>query len=374
MKQTLPAMLTWWIAALGGMMPGCSPSVGPPTPVRSAAPRVDQDAPKAVIDATDHDLGVVDPKDACEHTFVIRNEGRSPLRVEHGGTSCKCTMSELRDGYVPPGKSVAVRVASKIRQTEGSFAHSATILTNDPRNPSISLMIRGTIRVSLAADPSRIVLTNARRGQTQPVQLFVYSQAWKSFTIERVHSSLPGIQWKSAPADPSDLARRKAFSGYRLEVTVPTDLPNGGFWEHLQVIARADDAACASRTLDLDVTGSVLGRITIDGPRLSGLVLQLGALQQREGTHERLTMKVRDNHRQLAIQRVETVPSFLQARVAAPNSEAGKLGLYLIDVEVPANAPTGSFLGDKKGAIRIFSDHPKYPVLTLEVAFAVSSG
>jgi hypothetical protein len=132
--------------------------------------------------------------------------------------------------------------------------------------------------------------------------------------------------------------------------------------------------AVPPRTFAVDVVGTVLSRISIHGAKIdSQKVLRFGMLRKGEGARERLIMKVRDDHRQLAIRQVETRPDFLQVHVAPYSREAEQLGLYTIDVEVPGNAPMGNFLVEK-GAVRIQTDHPAVPVLELEVAFAVSGG
>jgi hypothetical protein len=50
---------------------------------------------------------------------------------------------------------------------------------------------------------------------------------------------------------------------------------------------------------------------------------------------------------------------------------AAKLGNYRIEVEVPADAPEGNFMGIQSGHVEIETDHPKVPVLSLKVEFAV---
>ena len=42
-------------------------------------------APQVAVSATSHDFGKVFEDRALGHTFVIKNEGDAPLRVEEGG-------------------------------------------------------------------------------------------------------------------------------------------------------------------------------------------------------------------------------------------------------------------------------------------------
>jgi hypothetical protein len=327
--------------------------------------------PKAVVEKATHAFGIIDPSQKCKYTFLIRNEGQAPLQLTRGATSCKCTMSDLPDDAILPGTGAPVRIASKIAQKSGDFSHSATIFTNDPQNPSITLCIQGTIRRYVAAYPTRIVLSGMRRKESKSVQAVVYSQVWDHFDLDDVVSTLDGLSWRVAPADSDTLAKLDARSGYRLEVTVPPDLPGGSFWERLQMSVIPDDEAASPRTFVLDVTGSVSSRISIHNPKIdSQKVLRLGVLRGGEGARERLIMNVRDEYRKLAIRHVDATPDFLRVDVAPYRSGANKLGLYAIDVEIPRDAPMSDFLASK-GEIRIQTDHPTVPTLTLEVAFAV---
>lgn len=367
-----------WTTTCGGPLPyaGASridrPSTGEPVTGRGGSSAEGaKSLPRAVVEETIHGFGILDPAEKCEHVFLVRNEGEAPLQLSRGSTSCKCTMSDLPNVAIPPGTGAAVRIASKIAQTSGSFSHSATIFTNDPNNSSITLSIEGTIRRYVAADPPRIVLSGMRREQSKSVVVVVYSQVWENFDLEDIMTTFDGLTWRVAPAGADALEKLDARSGYRLDMSVPPGLPGGEFWETLQMSAVPRDEPAYSRTLTVDVTGKVLSRISIDHPKIDGQeVLQLGMLRGGEGVRERLIMKVRDDHRELVIRNVDTTPDFLHVHVAPHSAAAEELGLYTIEVEVPRDAPMSNFLSDK-GEIRVETDHPVVPTLTLEVAFAV---
>ena len=81
---------------------------------------------------------------------------------------------------------------------------------------------------------------------------------------------------------------------------------------------------------------------------------------------------MRDDHRELVVRQIETQPEVLQVRVTPYNPETKALGLYRIDVEVPADAPSGDFMGARRGHIRIATDHPERSILDFDVMFAVT--
>lgn len=332
----------------------------------------DARAAKAVVPEREHDFGILDAAEQCVHVFVVRNAGQAPLKLERGPTTCTCTMSELPRGAIPPGGQAEVRVASKIANRAGFFSHGATIFTSDPAQPSIALKIFGIIRTYVGAEPDRITFAPGRHAAARSSSATIYSQVWESFILSEIQCSLDGLTWRVEPADPATLEGLGARSGYHLDVTLPAGFPEGSFHGWLELTARPADADAEPRTLKLDVAGNLSGRVALYGPKLDvGRVLRLGLISAGRGIRERLTLKVHDEHRILEIRRVETQPEYLRVNVAAYQEGSASLGLYKIDVEVPRDAPPGSYMGMRQGLIRIETDHPVVPVLELEVEFAV---
>ena len=329
-------------------------------------------AAKIAVDSLEHDFGSIDPTEECSHTFVIRNVGRAPLQLVKGGTSCKCTVSDLPDQPVPAGKSVAVRVSSKIHQTEGFFSHSVKIISNDPARQQFDLTISGVIRTSLGCFPQRVVLSEpAPAGQTPRV--LVYSQSWDRFAIRNVESSLKDLKWRITAADRDALRGIKALSGYSLSLDLPP-LPKGKITEWLQVTVQPPDKSSAPRTVTVDILAKDIQRVTVEGPDLQfGDTVRIGPLRKGEGAQTRLIMKVSDEHRRLRIKNIETVPPYLHVSVEPLNIGKPDAGLYAILVEVPKDAPSGGYMGPEFAKMRIVTDHPFVPELKFDVLFAVSA-
>jgi hypothetical protein len=327
---------------------------------------------KIAIDSLEHDFGSIDPTEECSYSFVIRNVGQAPLQLVKGGTSCKCTVSDMPDQPVLPGKSVAVRVSSKIQQKEGFFSHSAKIISNDPQKQQFDLTISGVIRTSLGCSPERVVLSDPAPAGQAP-QVLVYSQLWDRFAIRNVESSMKNLKWRVAGADRDALRGLKALSGYSLSLDLPP-LPKGKVTEWLQVTVQPPDKSSAPRTATVDLFAKDIQRITVEGPDLQfGDTVRIGPLRKGEGAQSRLIMKVADEHRRLRIKNIETVPPYLHVSVEPLNINKPDAGLYTILIEVPKDAPAGGYMGPDYAKMRIVTDHPSVPELKFDVLFAVSA-
>lgn len=368
-----------WIAVGGGSATGrMQTATGLPAAKQSAKPSGEsakggqEPVAKIAINSLEYDFGSMDPTEECSHSFVIRNVGEAPLQLVKGGTSCKCTVSDMPDQPVLPGKAVAVRISSKIHQKEGFFSHSAKLISNDPTKREFDLTISGVIRTSLGCSPERVVLPDPAEAGPAP-QVLVYSQLWDRFKISHVESSIKDLKWRIADGDREALRGLKALSGYSLSLDLPP-LAKGRLTEWLQVTVQPPDKSSAPRVLTVDLFAKDIRRITVEGPNLQfGDTVRIGPLRKGEGAQSRLILKVADEHRHLRIEEIQTTPPYLHVSVAPLSVDKPDAGLYVILVEVPKDAPPGGYMGPDYAKMRIVTDHPFVPELKFDVLFAVSA-
>ncbi len=333
--------------------------------------------PKVVVDETEHDFGFLDAGAPGRHVFLIRNEGEGPLRLQRGGTSCKCTMSHLPEGDIAPGATAEVELATKYTATkDGVFRHTANILTNDPERETVTLTVRGVYRVFLAAKPDRIEFPQAKReGDVEPLraEVTVYSQAYEQFDLSSVSATLEGVSWEIEPLAADVLEPLEAKSGYRIAMVLPDDLADEGFSHTLHVSVLPTGEGREPRTLAIPLSRRAPGSIELSGPDLTlGRTLLLGTVLPGNARRSLLTLKVGVEPRALNIRSIEVEPAFVQVRMAPLKPDAPQLGLYRVEVEVPGDSPMGNYRGPTAGSIRIETDHSRVPEVNLGLEFAVA--
>ena len=129
-----------------------------------------------------------------------------------------------------------------------------------------------------------------------------------------------------------------------MRVTLPDDLPDGGFRESIRFTAKPAEAGQRPRSFQVLVQGSVEGRLSFYGGKLDiDRILRLGVLQPGEAARASVLMKVNDDRPTLVVKRIEAEPSFLRVKVVRLASRSAKVGVYRIEVEVPADAPACDF-------------------------------
>src|SRR5262245_45743862 len=105
----------------------------------------EKEVPRIAVDEPHYDFGSMQRGTTKSHEFVIRNAGKAPLKIRNGGTTCKCTLSQLTEESIPPGGSTTVKLEWTAKADNGPFRQVATVLTNDPTNSSVELQVDGQI-------------------------------------------------------------------------------------------------------------------------------------------------------------------------------------------------------------------------------------
>jgi len=338
-------------------------------PVSTSAPQASlAGRPRAGVSEPQHDFGVMDPLTVGEHDFVIRNSGTTPLKLRTGPTTCKCTVSGLARGEVPPGESTTVRLTWNTGRDE-HYEHSGTVFTSDPDQPMIELRVAGRVRVLIAADQPEISLGTFDPDTPTVVERLIYSQTLSQFTIEDLRSNVSHLQWEVLPADDAAAEQFQARHARRLRLTLPAGLATGTFTDLVRVTIRAAGREQEPLTLELPLMGTVPRRLAFYGPDIdsSGLI-ELGDVDAGVPKRVQLLAKVRDAELELPQARVEVFPSFLKARF---EPLASKPGLYQLHIELPADAPACQYQNDPIGHVRIDTGHARIGVVELKVSFAV---
>lgn len=121
----------------------------------------DENSPKAEVDHSDFDFGVLASQDIKSHPFKIKNTGKNPLVLSNPKSSCDCTSVVIKigekespsfsmhtnknwQGEVKPGEEAEAVVSydPTVHAGEhGKIERYVYIKTNDPERGNLSLKI-----------------------------------------------------------------------------------------------------------------------------------------------------------------------------------------------------------------------------------------
>ena len=365
----------WWPcedAPLEGAARQGDPRMSPP-----AAPGGPQ--PKVLVDQETHNFGVMDNNALGIHDFIFTNAGDHPLTLEAGDTSCKCTLSKLADGKLAPGKSTSVRLEWNGRDFIGPFRQTATIFTNDPKKPRVTLTIQGRISAAVRLVPSELVFSRISVGETASATVQVFGYLDEPLEIAGYELADPGeaeqFEVRFEPLS-TDQIREEigAKSGYSVEITAKSGLPLGAFRQKILLQTNLKD----SPTVEIPVSGLVGSEISIVGPgwdEETG-ILTLGSVKSREGIQRTLMIRVGGPHRkEVNFELIESVPDLLEVTPGEPRELSnGRVTLTRLTIQIPKGSRPANHLGSEQGRfgrITLKTNHPEAPELRILVRFAV---
>ncbi|GEM_PF-2374831 len=323
--------------------------------------------PQAVLETLEHDFGSVNWGEVRVHEFVVRNEGGSPLTLKPGPTTCRCTLLDLDENPIPPGGTGKVAIQFSEEKDFGPFVQEATVLTNDPERPRLTLRIRGVVGARLAMSPDAVVFANVSWDEPVTQSVTLYSQHWPSFQLELEKAVPESLTCFWEPAAPQILEPFKALSGYRIFITVP---PGGvESSEKAELVWKVTPKGEASQTLVVPINAPAPARMELHGAHLAaGHLLYMGRIVRGQERSREFFLKIRDRFKDIQLNEVTCEPEWLRVSM---QPEGDKAGLYRIRVTVPANAPQTVRLQSNPGNVLLKISHPICETIQFQVVFAV---
>ncbi|QDU74791.1 hypothetical protein Pan97_18070 [Bremerella volcania] len=345
---------------------------------------ISEDAPQAVVVGGPVFLfGRMELNSVGKHTFVVKNEGKGVLELTMEGTTCKCTMADLKEGdtlRVAPGESTDIKLEWRPKSYSEDFAQTARIATNDPRNSMLELRISGSVVQAIVLDPAEVRFTNLAAGETRKAGTKVLSFKEEAFEIQDLN--VTGDQSKLLTATQRPLTEEElkqsngALAGYMLEVEVQPGLPLGTN-RHTIVAHTTSEFA---PELEIPVTSFIVGDISVIAVKKydrDKSVLYLNKLKKAEGASTKLFLIVKGPHRNdVNVKVEETFPEFMKVEIGEPESiNNGSVRKIPLSIDIPAGVPEGNYLGPERkdlGKIALSVEgHPEIKEVNIGVYFSV---
>lgn len=102
-------------------------------------------APKIEFENTEFDFGTLKSGERIDHNFVFKNTGNSDLVIRRIRAACGCTATNPEKMVLKPGENSHITVTFNSRGQRGNQNRAITVITNDPKESSVVLRVRGTV-------------------------------------------------------------------------------------------------------------------------------------------------------------------------------------------------------------------------------------
>ena len=244
-----------------------------------------------VVGGTTHNFGEMSPNEEDSHTFLIRNEGEGPLELEGGPSTCKCTLSDLKEKVLQPGEEYEVVLTYTPKGENAEWRQTAMVLTNEPGKREVLLEVTGAVLRELFVQPEGYWNVGpVSEGSTPVVGGHIFSSRRDDLEIVEVVKKPDWVSVEWGEAKKEHLEAAGARSGQVIELTINSDMPVGQFTGDVEVRTNIE----AEQIVTLGVNGSRAGPVTMFGKNFtaSKMLLELGNMKSSEGEKRVITMLI----------------------------------------------------------------------------------
>jgi hypothetical protein len=334
-----------------------SPVPGPPPDSAPAArdkPAATAARPKIWVEQPEFNFGAGRHREAGKHTWRVWNKGDAPLRIRDFWVECtQCTKLVVPEKLVPPGKSVEVTMEYTLITLQEDFRKSATLLTNDPDQPTTLLRLVGKVYHPVDAQPSSLTFSGLRATDQTSGSVRVLAHFSRDFQITGIALADPSIaeyfDVQHRPLAPSELPQG-ALAGYELMVTVKPGLPLGNFRQTILVDTNLNDPS----RVEVPIQGSITSPIAVIGTagwNPGRGVLKLGLVPSEQGLTRTVKLMIRGvGLADLRLEPPQAHPDVLHVSYGTPTEiKTGEVVMVPLELRIPPGTSPASYLGGDTG-------------------------
>ncbi|WP_437223334.1 DUF1573 domain-containing protein [Planctomicrobium sp. SH661] len=324
--------------------------------------------PHAELVETKYQFGRMGLGKVGKHDFIVKNTGTAPLKIARGPTQCKCTVTGLKDQEVPPGGEASIHLAWEPK-SDGPFAQNATIWTNDPEHPELTIGVEGEMFHEIDVQPSEgWKLNNLTTSEPTTFRGAIKSPVFEKFEITKIETSSDRVKVEFAPMTEEELRgpNYNSLSGFMLNGELAGISEPGKVDETVTIYTDLPDYP----KFELPVTATRIGAITIIGPHwfAGGPMMDLGKVSAEKGKEFKFTVMVPPGEEEFKFTEVVNDPGFVTLRLQ-PEKTGKELSRerYTMFVTIPPGSPKGIWGPGREGKISIKTNHPQIPELNIRL-------
>jgi hypothetical protein len=150
-------------------------------------------APEIAIDQSAFNFGSIHQGKKVEHLFIIKNKGDAPLTIKSVRPSCGCTAASITTSVISPGKTGGIKASFDSSKFAGAIQKTVAVDTNDPKAPTSTLTLTGTVVEDIQINPQQLNLGQVKVNETIRTAIVITNLGSKQLKLTAVKSSLPQI-------------------------------------------------------------------------------------------------------------------------------------------------------------------------------------
>ena len=341
------------------------------TPEKTVAASDPDKGPRAKIDETTFDFGILEKNPSSEkgeHSFYIENVGNEEMTLADGGKGCFCTTFTISKSRLKPGEKATVLFKWDAARSGGVFNQGIRVLTNDPNAKEVLFIVKGLYTAPIISDPPELFFPNASASaevsRAFRVLGFEKNEDESPYDLQIEEIELSDPEHFEVSLDRDDLANltdddrenrllsqtTNLFAGM---LTMKPGMPQGSFQEILRLRTNSPKTPIFEIPIRGQISGStikVVGRLYDE--KTSGQ-LRLDKVVQSTGADASLRLNIFDtmivNEKTAYVKSVR--PDWLKVELTYQPEEvqkATKLRMVDVNIQIAPGSPEGAFMGPEK--------------------------
>ena len=183
--------------------------------------------PNMVVAEKIVDVGTVAQGEVVEVDFKIANEGNETLQVKAVRPTCGCTVADY-DKEIAAGGEGLVKAKLDTKDFSGPISKSILIMTNDPREPTVSVVIKADVRPFVEVLPRPLIRFNAVQSEPMTEKIVVVAtERDRDFKVIKVTSHVPFLKPTVRELTGEEKVPGKPGKQFEVGVEIEDDAPVG---------------------------------------------------------------------------------------------------------------------------------------------------
>jgi hypothetical protein len=312
-------------------------------------------APAIRVEPESVDFGNLDQQETSLKEVIVRNAGDEDLVLSEVYSSCPCTLPELDADVVPPGGQTILRINFYSKDLQGLEERVVEIASNDPARPLLEFPVSVYIRAPIFVEPENRSLNfgEVARGETVSKEALLHAQELEALAVTPTMLNRDLFTVSVAPDPGGDPAKAV------VRIAVRPEAPAGSFRE----ILRLECSTPGMASIDLELSGKVLSDL-----RAEPEVANFRFVQPGQALSQTIEVLAEKSPPDFAVTGAQIDLPGLSA--AVENQGGGRARVTITGTALPADdALVQSKRGRLKGELKILTNHPEQPELTVKVLY-----
>ncbi len=170
-----------------------------------------------IIKEKEFDAGEILEGKPIVHEFILKNNGKTSVRIKNVFASCGCTAVRF-DREIPPSGEGKIVLRVRTQGYSGNIRKIATVYTDDKEIKSFKLIIRAKVKPIYEIKPNKFIFQRKSIGEEVIREVTVNSAIFPHFKIEKIDLF---------PKDKIKAEFFKEKEGWKIKIIFPENLPKG---------------------------------------------------------------------------------------------------------------------------------------------------